>query len=240
MRLTEYGRPPQKRKAYVPQSALLLVGVDVSNAQHSAGIGTQPGISCRNLAFPHTREGCQRFAHPLRHHLDKNQCRRVLMAMEPSGLYGQALEERRKDSGSGVCLVPCPAVRNHRKPMPAGTRKTAATDADSLFDLLQQGTCFLPVARAAALQAASRWRQRPMALQNRVGPLRNPRRAASHLAFPALHPLLKDLTPPTAWRFLQAKPPPASSLRHGRTRFLEQWPPRQRCGQWRPATFHRL
>jgi len=51
---------------------------------------------------------------------------------------------------------------------------------------------------------------------------------------------LQDLTQPTALRFLQANPTPESIRRHGRTRFLEQWHPRQRCGQWRPETFQRL
>jgi transposase len=240
MRLTEYGRTPQKRKAYVQQSALLLVGVDVSKAKHSACIGTQTRISCRKLDFTHTREGFQRFEHTLRHHLDKNNCHRVLIAMEPSGIYWQALYERLKDSGYGVCLVHCQAVRNNRKTMPDGTSKTDEKDAYSIFDLLQQGKFFLPVTRDAELQAAYRLMQRHMALKKRVGQLRNQLRAAIHLAFPELNPLMKDLTQPTALRFLQANPTPASILRHGRTRFLEQWQPRQRCGQWRPETFHRL
>jgi transposase len=240
MRLTEYGRTPQKRKAYVQQSDLLLVGVDVSKAKHSACIGTQTGISCRKLEFTHTREGFQRFEHTLRHHLDKNNCRRVLIAMEPSGIYWQALYERLKDSGYGVCLVHCQAVRNNRKTMPDGTSKTDEKDAYSIFDLLQQGKFFVPVARDAELQAAYRLMQRHMALKKRVGQLRNQLRAAIHLAFPELNPLMKDLTQPTALRFLQANPTPGSILRHGRTRFLEQWQPRQRCGQWRPETFHRL
>jgi hypothetical protein len=124
--------------------------------------------------------------------------------------------------------------------MPDGTRKTDEKDAYSIFDLLQQGKFFVPVARDAELQAAYRLMQRHMALKKRVGQLRNQLRAAIHLAFPELNPLMKDLTQPTALRFLQANPTPGSILRHGRTRFLEQWQPRQRCGQWRPETFHRL
>jgi transposase len=41
-------------------------------------------------------------------------------------------------------------------------------------------------------------------------------------------------------RFLHTPPTPESLLRHGRPGCLEQWQPRQRCGQWRPETFHRL
>jgi hypothetical protein len=62
--------------------------------------------------------------------------------------------------------------------------------------------------------------QRHMALKKRVSQLRNQLRAAIHLAFPELNPLVKDLTQPTALRFLQANPTPASALRHGCTRFL--------------------
>jgi transposase len=79
-----------------------------------------------------------------------------------------------------------------------------------------------------------------MALKKRVSQLRNQLRAALHLAFPELNPLMKDLTQPTALRFLQAHPSPESILRHGRTHLLAQWQPRQRCGQWRPETFHRI
>ncbi len=50
MRLQEYGRNPKARKEYVQQPGLLLVGVDVSQAKHSAYIGTQTGINCRKLA----------------------------------------------------------------------------------------------------------------------------------------------------------------------------------------------
>jgi hypothetical protein len=49
MRLTEYGRDPQKRKEYVHQPSLFLVGVDVSKAKHNACLGTQMGISRRKL-----------------------------------------------------------------------------------------------------------------------------------------------------------------------------------------------
>ena len=56
MRLTEYGRDSQKRKAYVHQPDLLLVGVDVSKAKHNACLGTQTIISCRKLEFPQRHE----------------------------------------------------------------------------------------------------------------------------------------------------------------------------------------
>jgi transposase len=39
---------------------------------------------------------------------------------------------------------------------------------------------------------------------------------------------------------LQATPTPAAILCHGRQRFLGQWQPRQRCGQWRPQKFQQL
>jgi hypothetical protein len=91
MRLTEYGREPQKRKEYVPQPDLLLGGVDVSTAKPNACLGTQTTISCHKLAFTHPREGFRRFAQPLRDHLVKNRGQRLLIAMEPSGIYWHAL-----------------------------------------------------------------------------------------------------------------------------------------------------
>ena len=40
MKLKNYGRNQKKRKEYIKQSGLLLVGVDVSKAKHDACIGT--------------------------------------------------------------------------------------------------------------------------------------------------------------------------------------------------------
>ena len=51
MRLTEYGRNPHTRKAYVQQPDLLMVGVDVSKAKHIACLGTQIGVSRRKLTL---------------------------------------------------------------------------------------------------------------------------------------------------------------------------------------------
>ena len=240
MSLKEYARTPQKRKAYVQQPGLLLVGVDVSQAKHSACLGTQTGITCRKLAFTHSREGFQRFEQPLRDCLVKNNCRRLLIAMEPSGIYWQGLYDRLRSCGYDVCLVRCQAGRNNRKTMQEATSKTDEKDAYSILDLLRQGKFFLPVARDAALQAAYRLMHRSMALKKRVGQLRNHLRAAMHLTFPELNPMIKALAQPTSLRFLQANPTPASILCNGRQHFLETWRPRHRCGQWRPEQFHRI
>jgi transposase len=240
MRLPEYGRKPHTRKAYVQQPDLLMVGVDVSKAKHNACLGTQIGIGRRKLEFTHTREGIERFEQILKQQLVKNACRHVLIAMEPSGIYWQALYDRLQGCGYGVCLVHCQAVRNNRKTMQEGTSKTDEKDAYSVFDLLRQGKFFLPVERDPELKAAYRLMQRSMALKKRISQLRNQLRAAIHLAFPELNSLVQDLTPPTALRFLQTNPTPESILRQGRTSFLEQWQPRHRCGQWRPETCHRI
>src|SRR5262245_17773695 len=159
MRLTEYGRNPPTRKAYVQQPDLRMVGVDVSQAKHNACLGTQSGVSRRNLAFTHPREGIERFAQPLTPQLVTNACRHVLIAMEPSGIYWQALYERRQECGYGVCRVHGQAVRNNRKTMQEGTSQTDETDAYRVFDLLRQGKFVLPVERAPALKAAYRLRQ---------------------------------------------------------------------------------
>jgi hypothetical protein len=198
MRLTEYGRTPQKRKEYVYQPALLLVGVDVSKATHKAGRGPQTTMSGRTLDLTHTREGCRRLAQPLTAHRVKNGARRILIALEPSGISWQALDERLPSCGYEVCLGHGQAVRNTRQTLQDGTSKTDEKDAASLFALRRQGQCLLPVARDPARTAAYRWRPRQRALKKRVGPLRHHLRAAMHLAFPDLNPLVHDLTPPPA------------------------------------------
>jgi len=203
-------------------------------------MGTQTTLSCRKFECTHPREGFQRFAQTLKAHLVKNRCQRLLSALEPSGIYWHALYERLQGCGYEGCLVHCQAVRNNRKTMQEGTRQTEETDAYSVFDLLRQGQFLLPVARDPALKAAYRLMQRHMALKKRLSQLRNQRRAALHLAFPELNPLLKDLPPPPALRFLQTPPTPAAVLRNGRTGFLERWQRRRHCGQWRSDKCHTL
>ncbi len=237
MRLKEYGRNPNKRIEYVYQPDLLLVGVDVSKAKHRACMGTQTTMSCRKLEFPHTREGFKRFKQPLRVHMVKTGGQRILIVMEPCALYRQALYERRKSCDYEVCLVHCQAVRNNRKTRQDGTSKTDENDAASVFNLLRQGKFFLPIEHDAELKAAYRMMRHHMALKKRVSQRRHQLRAAIHLAFPELKPLVKALTQPTALRFLQANPTPEAVLRNGRTPFVEKWQPRHRCGQWRPETF---
>jgi transposase len=203
-------------------------------------MGTQTTMSCRKFEFTHTREGFRRFEQTLRVHMVKNGRQRILIAMEPSGIYWQALYERLHSCGYAVCLVHCQAVRNNRKTMQDGTSKTDETDAASVFDLLRQGKFFLPVARDPELRAAYRLMQRYMALKKRVSQLQNQLRAAIHLAFPELNPLIPDLTQPTSLRFLQANPTPEAIVRQGRGRFLEQWQPRRCCGQWPPEKFQHI
>jgi hypothetical protein len=131
--------------------------------------------------------------------------------MEPSGISWQALYERLQGCGYGVCLAHGQAVRNPRKTLQEGNSKTDEKDAYRVFDLLLQGKFFLPVERNPALQAAYRLRRRHMALKRRVSQLRNHLHATIHLAFPERNRLVKDLTQPTALRFLQANPTPTSS-----------------------------
>jgi transposase len=44
-------------------------------------------MSCRKREFTHTRAGFRRFEQTLKDHLVKNRCQRLLIAMEPSGIY---------------------------------------------------------------------------------------------------------------------------------------------------------
>ncbi len=98
------------------------------------------------------REGFKLFEQTLRQHLAKNSCHRLLIAMEPSGIYWQGLYERLRSCGYDACLASCQAVRNNRKTMPETTSKTDAKDAYSVLDLLRQGKFFLPVERDAGGQ----------------------------------------------------------------------------------------
>ena len=52
MRLKDYGRSPEKRKEFLQQPGLLIVGIDVSKAKHTACIGTQAAVLCQNACGP--------------------------------------------------------------------------------------------------------------------------------------------------------------------------------------------
>ena len=47
IKLKNYGRNHKKRKEYIKQSELLLVGVDVNKTKYDACIGTLEGVTCR-------------------------------------------------------------------------------------------------------------------------------------------------------------------------------------------------
>lgn len=236
MRIKDSGRNHQKRKLYVQQSDLLLVGVDVSKAKHDAYFGK----TNHTISFANNRKGFQSFEETLRTNIAKTKSRKVLIAMEPSGLYWYSLYDRLKKCGYGVCLVNCLAVKNNRRTMPDGISKTDPKDAHSIFDLLQQGKFFLPVERDHELAAAYRIMRRHMTMKKRISQLRNQLRGALHLSFPELSSVIKDLTQPTALRFLQSNPTPELVMINGRKRFLEKWRPRRKSGQWRPAKLNRI
>ncbi len=128
----------------------------------------------------------------------------------------------------------CHAVKNNRQTMQGGISKTDKKDASSILDLLQQGKFFLPVERDPELAAAYRLMRRHMGVKKRVGQIRNQLRGALHLSFPELSNVIKDITQPTALRFLQSNPTPEFIMINGRKRFLEKLRPRRKCGQWRP------
>ena len=237
MRFKDYGRNPKLRKVYVQTEGLLIVGVDIGKAKHTACFGTHHKVTSRQFDFPHSRQGFTAFEKRIRSLRFKAKCQRVLVGMEPSGLYWYALYERLKQCGFNVCLVNCLAVKNNRRTMPDGTSKTDPKDAHSIFDLLIQGKFFLPVERDSELNAAYRLMRRHMAVKKRIARLRNQLRGIIHLSFPELNAVIKDLTQPTSLRFLIANPTPQSILRNGRKRFMAKWQPRRRCGQWAPAKF---
>ena len=135
MRLKDYGRNHKKRKEYIHRSGLLLAGINVSKAKHDSCIGTLEGVRCR-IGFLTARDGFKRFEQAIRKNMFRNKCKRVLIAMEPSGLYCYSLYNRLKSCGYGVCLVNCRAVKNNRSTMQDGQSKTDKKDAFSIFDLL--------------------------------------------------------------------------------------------------------
>jgi len=57
MTLKDYARNEKRRKEYVQQPGLLVVGVDLSKSKHNDCIGTQAGVICRKFELIQCREG---------------------------------------------------------------------------------------------------------------------------------------------------------------------------------------
>ena len=126
MRLKDYARNHSRRKEYVQQPDLLLVGVGVSKGKHDACVGMVTTGAIRNkLQFQNSRAGFQFIEETIRQTLFQQKCRRVLIGMEPSGLYWYGLYERLRSCGFGVCFVNCLAVKKNRRTMQDGVSKTS-------------------------------------------------------------------------------------------------------------------
>jgi len=240
MRLKEYSRKESHRKAYVSQEGLLLVGVDVSKDKHDVCTGTRADILRRKVQVSNSRAGFDRLSDLIESDLHKTGCKRVLVAMEATGIYWYGLYHEMASRGYEVCLVSSQGVSHNRRTMPGGSSKTDRKDAYSIYDLLSQGKFFLPVKRDDQLQASYRLMRRHASLEKRITRIRNQMRGTLHMAFPELQEELGKITMPTALRFLRSNPTPASILRQGRSRFLERWKPRRRCGQWKRDRFERI
>ncbi len=80
MRLKNYGRNQKKRKEYIQQNGLLLVGVDVSKAKDDACMGTLDSVRCR-IGFKNARAAFKGFEDAIRKNVFRNKCKRVLVAM---------------------------------------------------------------------------------------------------------------------------------------------------------------
>ena len=65
MRLKDYGRNQKKRKEYIQQDALLLIGVDISKAKRDACIGTLNNLKSR-IKFRNAGDGFKRFEDAIR------------------------------------------------------------------------------------------------------------------------------------------------------------------------------
>ncbi len=77
MRIKDYGRNHQKRKLYVQQTDLLLVGVDVSKAKHDACFGK----TNHTISFTNDRGGFRRFEQTIRTNMAKTKTQKVLIAI---------------------------------------------------------------------------------------------------------------------------------------------------------------
>ena len=134
----------------------LLVGLDVAKATHVAQVRlAHTRILEQTVALPNTTAGFTAFWRRLQRHQRATGLTEVVVALEPTGTYHQALAAFLDAQGADVVLVDNHVAALHRRLLDRTWEKSDPKDAHNLCELLEQGRvlfCALPDEPVATLR----------------------------------------------------------------------------------------
>lgn len=134
----------------------LLVGIDVAKAEDVAQIRlAHTRIVDNAVPIPNTTAGFDTFWRRLERHQRATGCAEIVVALEPTGTYHQALAQFLDAHGADVVLVDNHVAALHRRLLDRTWDKNDPKDAHNLCDLLEQGRvlfCALPDEPMASLR----------------------------------------------------------------------------------------
>ena len=134
----------------------LLVGIDVAKAEDVAQIRlAHTRILDKAVAIPNTTAGFGTFWRRLERHQRATGGVEIVVALEPTGTYHQALAQVLDAHGADVVLVDNHVAALHRRLLDRTWDKNDPKDAHNLCDLLEQGRvlfCALPDEPVATLR----------------------------------------------------------------------------------------
>ena len=126
----------------------LLVGIDVAKAEDVAQIRlAHTRILEKTVTIPNTTAGFTAFWQRLHRHQLSTGVAEIVVALEPTGTYHQALAQVLDAHGADVVLVDNHVAALHRRLLDRTWDKSDPKDAHNLCDLLEQGRvlfCALP------------------------------------------------------------------------------------------------
>jgi transposase len=118
----------------------LLVGLDVAKAQHVAQVRlAHTRILTKAVAIPNTTAGFTAFWRQLEQHRHATGVREIVVALEPTGAYHQAVAAFLEAHGAEVVLVDNHVAALNRRLLDRTWGKSDPQDAHNLGELLEQG-----------------------------------------------------------------------------------------------------
>ena len=134
----------------------LLVGIDVAKAEDVAQIRlAHTRILDNAVPIPNTTAGFGTFWRRLERHQRATGVTEIVVALEPTGTYHQALAQFLDAHGADVLLVDNHVAALHRRLLDRTWDKNDPKDAHNLCELLEQGRvlfCALPDEPVASLR----------------------------------------------------------------------------------------
>ena len=137
----------RQRKLDRVKGNMLVVGVDIARSQHAAGLRLPGGEFAKTFCFNNDLEGFQKLTKECQECCDKHKLRGTLLAMEPTGVYGEALAYWWEDSGGTVVWVNPMHTKRVKELDDNSPLKSDPKDAKVIAELASQGKyleCHLP------------------------------------------------------------------------------------------------